>query len=263
MALYFDLPKLEVIELEYKGADPVEDNYHVFNYLETMQINEYKFFYIQDSHGLMYRISKWKILTDPTYIIFNIPDFNSGYGNKIRFITSKVDLDSFDFIDKTGTSTTVYIYRNFIIKNSSGLTRLKNISILSTDLSVSFNMPIYPCIYKHVSYYNGVPDKSIDIFNSYSYDSQKLIGFFNSVYKGVITASGYIPNFNSTAGSLEFVYLGIIEFALSMSGPWYSILNIPILDHLEEKIIYMRCGKIYGSLFKAMNSVKVLAVEVV
>jgi hypothetical protein len=263
MALYFDLPKLEIIELEYRGIDPVEDNYHVFNYPETMQINEYKFFYIQDAYGIMYRISKWRILTDPTYIVFNIASYAAGYGNKVRFITSTIGLESFDFIDKTGTSTTTYIYRDFIIKNLSGLTRLKNISILSTDLSMSFNMPVYPCIYKHVSFYNGTPDKSINIFTSYGYDSQKLIGFFNSVYKGIITTSGYIPNFNSTAGSLEFVYLGIIEFALSMSGPWYSILNIPVLDYLEEKLIYMRCGKVYGSLFKAMNSIKVLAVEVV
>jgi len=262
MALYFNLPKLETLELEYKGADPIEEDCHIFNY-SSLLISEYKFFYIQNTQGLMYRISKWRILLDPTYIIFSIANYSCGYGSIVRFITSTVDLESFDFIDKTGIIGTTYIYKDFIIKNLSGFTRLKNISILSTDLSMSFNMPIYPCVYKHVSYSNGVVDKTINVLNSYSYDPQKLIGFFNSTYKGIISTSGYLPAFNSTAGTLEFLYLGIIEFALSMSGPWYGILNIAVLNCLEEKCIYMRCGKTYGSLFKAINSVKVLSMEVV
>jgi hypothetical protein len=194
-------------------------------------------------------------------------------GSSLRLLCSTKSYSGIDFIDKFGQVGIVYSFDNFTITNQSKYSRLVNTSVVSENLLLGF-MADYPVRFPHLTYSGGLPSPNIDLFNgAYQYDlstngvdTSRLIGFFNNQYIGPVTRYGDfrpIAFTSSTTGTLEIVCKGVLEFSLSSSGPWVTILNIPVIGTSETVTVYVRCGQLVSSLVRLLNSIKIITTEAV
>lgn len=262
MPIKTSLAELETKTIIYVSKDPLDINCHLFSF--DFPIADYDGFYIITTYNKLVYFNSWSYANESTIRLKldNGSDrFYSTKSTKHQVILTKGIETNYDFIDKYGQSGTVYVYRTFSIENISNTTYQTNINILSIDLSLALYTN-YPLVYNKIKYTNGVPYPSITI-PAGSYNTSKLIGIFNSEYKGTIATNGTIANFTSIDGELEVALSGIVEFSTSSSGPWSSVLVIPSLAPNNSVTVYSRCGKDPTVLFKSINSIKVFSTETV
>ena len=261
MLLSFNYDGITFLELTYISRDPVEMDYHLFTYDES--ITGYSYLYI-------YNVTTSKIVSINSYLMLNSSviklkldtsshKFWSNYGTKHLIICSNYSGCNFDFVDKAGSVGTVYVYNNLVITNNSGMLTAKDIYVASINLEAAFIKNSYPFKYKHIKYTNGYPSQNISITQTPVVNSD-ILAMFNNVYKGVSNSNGYISGFNSLKeGMLELFFVGNLEFS---DGSWNRVIHINELGPKQNVTITVRCGKSITTLYKALNSIKAFYTEV-
>ena len=272
MSLLFEGPQVEFIDLTFNYLDSLDRTKYVFTYPKGTNLAIYSAIYTCVNSNNITLVSKQsiEILLNGNKVRMMITGMTGQFtsGAIVRFLCS-IDSAGIDFVDKLGQSGTIYIYDTFKITNSALYTRCINTVVLSENLYLGFLQP-YPLVFNGVTFSNGTPTPSIAITSQATgidlsiIDTTKLVGFFNGNYKGSITTAGKLTSFtNATPGRLEIMYLGILEFSLSSTGPWSTILTVGTILPNTTITGYIRCGQTVTTLMKAMNSVRIITTEAV
>ena len=272
MSILFDGPKVEFIEISYLHLDPLNRKRQIFEYPIGLDFSRYRAVYLYYNGNVTALNSSSLILMQNTNKLkLSINTFNGYSGLKLKLLGDTTNASGIDFIDKFGQVGTVYTYDNFQFKNESLYTRLLNTTVTSENLLLGF-VRDYPAKFQHIKYTNGVPNPTISLLSGSDYNwgasginITTMIGFFNSQYIGSIDPYGYFSNGFSSAktGLLEVVYKGTLEFSLSPTGPWVSVLNIPVILQGEVVTCYIRCGQVVSALIRTLNSIKIISTEAV
>lgn len=272
MSILFDGPKVDFIDITYLHLDPLDRKKQIFEYPLGVNLTNYASIYVyyngtvttltSTTFSLMQNTNKLKLKIENLY----------GYsGLKLKLLGILSNTCGIDFIDKFGQTGTVYTYDSFQFSNDSNYTRLLNTTITSENLLLGF-VRDYPAKFQHIQYTNGVPSPSISLVNVADYnwsstgiDPTKLVGFYNNQYVGQVDMNGYFQSgFNSIkTGLLEIIYKGGLEFSLSSTGPWTTVLNIPVITHGQVITCYIRCGQLITTLTRTLNSIKIVSTEAV
>lgn len=263
MSIFFNKSKAEFIDLTYVKLNAIDRTKQVFSYPSNFDMSSYALLYLyHDNKIQVLSPIAFRLIPNTNRIELSLKNFSGYMGLVIRALGDPDHNSGIDFIDKFGQAGTVYTYDNFDLTNSSGYSRLVNTTITSENLLLGFYNQ-YPVKFSHVTYNSGSPSPSIT-FTYTDINPNTLIAFFNSEYKGATTPGGYITGFtNSKAGAVEIVSKGVLEFSLSESGPWVSVLTIPTVASRATVRVYIRCGQVVTALVRLLNSVKIITTEAV
>ena len=262
MAIVLNKPLVEVFTLQYKYIDPSNKDYLVYKVSDSFDLHTIKCLYTRVDNT-MYIIPKSSIVE-----LLN---------NRIKFkqlsYSMRTDLivlvdrhmnSGIDYIDRYHASNYITLNSVITITNDSFEAVAHNVTVLSEDTNSRFSNS-YPFRYKHKTYSNGVISESVSYDTQLipSYNSNNLIGLFNSLYIGNVTPYGnFISAFSSSkAGTLEIIYLGQLEFSVNSNGPWSRAINAFSLQPLETREVYVRCSMRTNQPAKYLNSIRVFATE--
>jgi hypothetical protein len=263
MSLLFNRENIIFITITFVAIDAIDINNQIFSYPLGTDFSLYNRSYIHYDNSVVKLATFKLIILDSTTLQLTLPNFNPNTSSSIRVLLSDTQY-KLNFRDTTGVVGTAYQYDSITITNDSTTTYLKQITVTSEDLTYNLLLT-YPFTRFPKRYNNGTVNAQFNPrpITSSLINDNNLIAFVNNIYGGYIGLTGNITNpiTSSTDSLVEVIYLGILEFSLSMNGPWSKLLFITQLNYNESKIVYIRCGVASNSYMLALNTIKVLATE--
>ena len=266
MSIVFNGPPVQYIPLVYLRPDPLSTDRHIFQYPVGTDFSAFKAMYYKYNQTVCQVPSDAFLVMLGNRLRLSIKNFYASKGFILKLLCDTTNQRGLDFVDRFGLAGTVYNYATITVTNQSYYSRLTNTFITSEDLAIGFDLD-YPAQYPHTQFINGQAYAVTDSGKTalgFNFNNLQFSAFFNCVYAGNIAGNGRINGYNTPkAGLLEVLYQGKLEFALSMSGPWYSILSVPEVPRRQSLTCYVRCGQIITALQRYLNSVKIFTTEAI
>jgi hypothetical protein len=264
MSIVFNGPKTTFVLVTFVHYDAIDRTKLVFEYPKTFNFATFEFFYLCINNIItIIRPSSFSLIPNTNKFKLIRTNFYPQVGQSFKMLVSSNNERGIDFKDKQGQTGTVYTYDSFVFHNGSKYNKLNNTYVTSENLVLGFNND-YPTKFRHIKYTNSCPSRGVHVDTS-GVGILNLVGFFNNAYVGQIDYSGnFTPSFvSSKEGILEIINLGILEFSLSVNGPWFTVLNIPVITGAEVVTVHVRCGQIITGLMRVLNSIKIISTEAI